>query len=132
MSGRHCWGVSMYCSRFDGGMVKTYFGRIFDTDPVVHFSFRFLRRKFDLGDVFHDLMLELSMAVTEVLMESKLHAESAEKLVCYHGHLVLGKPLWVFVWVIVKQMSDTRCIQQGISQELQPLVVRNLLPGVGT
>lgn len=92
------------------GSLSAYLWRILDTNPVINFSLCFLRRKLDLRDVFHDLMLELGMVVPKVLVESKLHAKSAEKLVGYHSHLVLGKPLWVFVWVIVEQMSDTSCI----------------------
>jgi hypothetical protein len=87
-----------------------YLWRIFDTNPVIDFSFCFLRCKLNLRHIFHDLMLELGMVVTKVSVEPKLHAKSAQKLVGYHCHLVFGEPLWILVRVIVEEVGHASCI----------------------
>lgn len=87
------------------------FWGVFDTDPVVDFAVCFGCCELDFGNVLHDLVLELGVVTAEVAVETELYAESAEELVGYHGHLVLGEPLWILVWVIVEQVRYASCIK---------------------
>ncbi len=67
-----------------------------------------------------------------MFVEAETDAECAEELVGHHGHLVLRQPLGVLIREAVEKEVDGDHVEEGIAEELEPLVARQVFvdPGV--
>ena len=94
-----------------------------DGSPVV---FAVAREAFgfeEFGGVIADLMFELRVVVTEMVVESDVAAQSSKEFVRDHGHFVFGEPLRVFGGIFVEEVGDGSHVEESVAKEFEALVV---------